>query len=1804
MKNAFILLFISFLTFSLKSQIVTQICEVKTDAVLEFNRNEFLHTFTPPSLNTGYQHDFPVPTAPTSPCPVELTGITVDIQITNLFNDLNNVNSTNGTACALAGWFIDIFYNCPTSPGTQCQLVQQVNGGCNSFGTPITGIGQFDLELLNCNGSNPPANFNTLNIDVVPAMDYANPSTCPGIAMALPNGWIDIEYTLCVDFEYTVLTPPNPTVSNTGPYCTGDEIELFADGGNTYQWVGPDNFNSNQQNPTINNATALNAGTYTVTVSTGPGCEAVEMIEVEVAELSTTVFDQGDPTCFLGDDGFADLVTTGGDGPYEYDWSPGGFTGSFVDELEAFEIYDITITDDNGCEEIISFGPLDEPDAVEVDLSNSQNPTCSAAADGSATFTPSGGNGPPYNIIWSNGGFTTFTVNTLLANTTYDVTVTDVLGCEGFATVRLDPGNGPNISFSPISPFCPENMTVALTATPSGGTWSGSVTPSGFFNPSTLGPGVHNAIYTIGGICVARDTLEITVLPTIQITFGDSVFCENITSATLTATPPGGLWSGSGISPTGEIDPSTLAAGTHIFTYDITDPVNSCTNSRNLTVTIEQPSSVTINGNDNFCQTDGIQTYTAMPTGGTWSGIANASGEVDPSTLTVGAHIITYTVTVGTCTSSNDFTINIAEPPTGTISGGGNLCMGGNSAIDLNLTGTGPWMVTLALDGIPQVPITIGTSPSQQSVGQGGTYTIVSITDASGCVGTGTGSAVVTPIPPLLISNIQTQCDATNTTFVLTFEISGGDPATYQVTGVAGTLTGNIFTSQSIPQGILTNFTVSDGTGCSSISDNVTVNCACTTAVGTMDLNTIEICGTGTATATYDNSSENLDGNDIIQFVLHDASGANLGNILGTSMSPSFDLNPSLMFGVTYYISAIAGNNDGNGNVELTDNCLQVAQGTPVIFQEIPTVTLSGDNTICAGESADLVFTLTGSPPWNIQYSDGINTFDLNGITTSSFTLSVMPTATTIYTAASVANNSCPGTVNGTVTITVNIPPTADVTTTASVCNSSQSGDLTTFDFSDLIISGDDTGFWTDVDGSGAAGTLPNLDFETIIPGDYTFRYTTNSAMPPCNETSFEVTLTVRDCSCPSVVTTGAGPFCNDDAMFNLTSITTTTEAGTWAVTSAPSGATNIINGNIFDATGLTDGDYVIEFTLDNPVMGCPSSSTQTIQVFAPPTADVTTTASVCNSSQSGDLTTFDFSDLIISGDDTGFWTDVDGSGAAGTLPNLDFENITPGDYTFTYTTASAMLPCSEASFDVTITVRDCNCPSVQTTTAGPFCNDDARLDLTTITTTTESGTWAVTSAPSGATNIINGNIFDATRLPDGDYVIEFTLDNPINGCPSTSTQTIQISAAPNSGDLVDNLQICEGIDTIVSLFDLIVNNDVGSWTDVSLNPIVAGFDAASGTLTTSGITPDTYTFQHFVAGDGVCADASTTVEITINETPTADAGMDVEIDCDATAVSLGGASTIGTNIQYSWMGDVTDPNAATTSTSTTGTFILTVRNEDTGCSDTDEVIVTPSINFPSVVPSVMDATCAGFEDGAIQVGDVMGGQMPYLFSLNGTAFSDQTNFSDLPAGNYTLIVEDATGCRDSVDIEIAEPAPITVNLSASQTLISTGDSVVLTANTTANSDSVIWSPAGAFNDCTDCFTQTVFPDGATTYTVRIIDEDGCTASASTSVSLQPSVDLEVFVPSAFSPNNDGINDIFLPFVGSRVARINFFFVYDRWGEPVHQVSDVAPNDLSAGWDGTFRGKLLNTSVFVWTAEVEYIDGTIELFEGDVTMLK
>ncbi|MCB0580343.1 MAG: choice-of-anchor L domain-containing protein [Phaeodactylibacter sp.] len=237
---------------------------------------------------------------------------------------------------------------------------------------------------------------------------------------------------------------------------------------------------------------------------------------------------------------------------------------------------------------------------------------------------------------------------------------------------------------------------------------------------------------------------------------------------------------------------------------------------------------------------------------------------------------------------------------------------------------------------------------------------------------------------------------------------------------------------------------------------------------------------------------------------------------------------------------------------------------------------------------------------------------------------------------------------------------------------------------------------------------------------------------------------------------------------------------------------------------------------------------------------------------------------------------------------------------------------------------------------------------------------------------------------------------------------------------------------------------------------------------------------------------------------------------------------------------------------------------------------------------------------------DAAGGTPPYLYSLDGDAFFSDALFDGLvPGRQYYITIQDAAGCLLSQDFIM--PAPYDGQMVAlpEQLEAAVGRRILLQPSLFIPESligTIRWTPATGLS-CVDCLHPELLPLEDRTYTLRIVDIYGCTAE--TSVKIKVENKAAIYVPTAFSPNGDHINDRFAVYANTfQVEEIAAFRVFDRWGNLVYERKGFPPNDESAGWDGTARGKPLGAGVYAYMVEVKLVNGGRQLAGGHVVLVR
>lgn len=358
---------------------------------------------------------------------------------------------------------------------------------------------------------------------------------------------------------------------------------------------------------------------------------------------------------------------------------------------------------------------------------------------------------------------------------------------------------------------------------------------------------------------------------------------------------------------------------------------------------------------------------------------------------------------------------------------------------------------------------------------------------------------------------------------------------------------------------------------------------------------------------------------------------------------------------------------------------------------------------------------------------------------------------------------------------------------------------------------------------------------------------------------------------------------------------------------------------------------------------------------------------------------------------------------------------------------------------------------------------------------------------------------------------------------------------------------------------------------------------------------------------DQVCR-AEKIVEVyTINEATLAIAKTG-DLHCNQNEVELTAIDTVDrTAFNYEW----TSLNGEAIANSTlpsiqinqSGIYQLERTDSAGNCAHKVEIIVNETslqnFTFEELPPSCENAK------GTILFDEIIGGEAPFLYSIDGgnTFFSDRI-FTELDGGRYDLIVQDVNECQAEqttdfipfIDLQLDLPNSIRIQATDNFQLplqINVPDSLI---------ERIEWSPSIGLS-CSDCVQPFLTNKKTATYKVVITDKNKCEVEASINIEVvEPS---DVYIPTAFSPNGDGQNDIFHIYTNEqKVEKINRFNIFDRYGNLVFSRTNFLPNNAANGWNGEYKGRAMPSGVYVYAIEMELVDGELAIYSGEVGLLK
>lgn len=240
-----------------------------------------------------------------------------------------------------------------------------------------------------------------------------------------------------------------------------------------------------------------------------------------------------------------------------------------------------------------------------------------------------------------------------------------------------------------------------------------------------------------------------------------------------------------------------------------------------------------------------------------------------------------------------------------------------------------------------------------------------------------------------------------------------------------------------------------------------------------------------------------------------------------------------------------------------------------------------------------------------------------------------------------------------------------------------------------------------------------------------------------------------------------------------------------------------------------------------------------------------------------------------------------------------------------------------------------------------------------------------------------------------------------------------------------------------------------------------------------------------------------------------------------------------------------------------------------------------------------ISGSCSIGATGSIVV-NATGGIPPYMYSINGGAFQTSNTFNNITSGTKTITIKDAyCGTLTKTVVVDIKASPV-ISAGPDKTIVN-GDAVTLNGSGTTNPASIAWTPNTTLT-AANSYMPVAKPNTTTTYTLTVVDNNGCTSVDDVLVTVIPYC---VKPMNAFTPNGDGFNDRWLVTSGGACTQQVIAKVFNRYGELVYS-NDNYNND----WDGTYKGKPVADGTYYYSIQYRLINGNSIPVKGDVTILR
>lgn len=290
--------------------------------------------------------------------------------------------------------------------------------------------------------------------------------------------------------------------------------------------------------------------------------------------------------------------------------------------------------------------------------------------------------------------------------------------------------------------------------------------------------------------------------------------------------------------------------------------------------------------------------------------------------------------------------------------------------------------------------------------------------------------------------------------------------------------------------------------------------------------------------------------------------------------------------------------------------------------------------------------------------------------------------------------------------------------------------------------------------------------------------------------------------------------------------------------------------------------------------------------------------------------------------------------------------------------------------------------------------------------------------------------------------------------------------------------------------------------------------------------------------------------------------------------------------------------NASTFTVLPNGNYAITIR-DNTGCLLQKQAVIQAMPGPEKIWYTKIDAYC-GLPAGTIIIDSIKNGSSPYTYALGGAPFSQQTTFTNITPGPNTISVKDNYGCLLQEPLTINRSDALQIAISPKDTTICASQKINFKATLLSNNAGVQFAWDGNQSSTSATFNTAVYANKV--MVVQAIDKNGCTAVDSAFITAPYCDSLFakcVIFPSAFSPDQNGLNDLFGPHLGSCEIKSFKMIIYNRWGQLIFQTSN--PQNR---WNGTANGYAQPSGVYVYNCVWEDPMGYVHRHKGTVMLIR